>query len=219
MFVVIEGIDGAGKTTVAEALRARLASFSRVVKSSYPRYLETPQGNVISRYLTGEFGPPAHPYLHGLLYATDRFVTRKDLETKLVEYDHVVVDRYVSSNLAYLYAMAKPEEREEVIRHFVWLEYGEYAAVAPDAVFVLDVPTDIASRNRRKYRTNDDILESDQELIDKARSFYRNDLRRVHPESSRIVTLDCVRDGVLRSVEDIVDEIVTEMCKIESEHN
>src|SRR5436309_12852628 len=103
MLIAIEGIDGSGKGTQARRLIERLAaSGRRAALLSFPRYGETLFGRAIGEFLNGRFGTldQVHPFLASLLYAGDRFESRRLLAELLATHDVVVLDRYVASHLA-----------------------------------------------------------------------------------------------------------------------
>jgi dTMP kinase len=215
MFVVVEGIDGAGKGTVVrhvdKALTALKLSTAAV---GFPMYAGTTYGRLIGRYLNGEFGEMSHPYLHGTLYAVDRLEARGYLRDLIAHRDVVISDRYVSSNLCYSAVKAKPELRDEVARHFSMFEFFTLEASKPDLHVFLDMPVEFAVKNiakkeKRVYTDRpEDILEADHAFLSDVRKFYVEELNRYLPESVRTEVVECVQDGVLRSVEDISAEVV-----------
>lgn len=100
MFIVLEGLDGAGKSTQVQLLRRLLAD--RGVRSEYihfPRFDAPVYGDLIARFLRGEFGgvDEVNPYLVALLYAGDRAEAASQIRQWLSEGRAVVLDRYVLS--------------------------------------------------------------------------------------------------------------------------
>ena len=75
MLIVVEGLDGAGKSTQVKKLKSYLENlFGAVEYIHFPRYDSPVYGNLISLFLKGGFGPieAVHPKLVALLYAEDR---------------------------------------------------------------------------------------------------------------------------------------------------
>ena len=101
MFIVLEGLDGAGKSTQIRMLRQLLAE--RGVESEYvhfPRFDAPVYGELIARFLRGEFGGvnEVDPYLVALLFAGDRAAAGPQIRAWIAEGKAVVLDRYVYSN-------------------------------------------------------------------------------------------------------------------------
>jgi dTMP kinase len=219
MFVVIEGIDGSGKGTITKELQARLGQKMITRSISFPRYAETLYGQLIGRYLNGEFGTDTHPYLHGTLYAIDRFELRPYLQEMIRTADIVFSDRYIPSNLCYSAMKATPEERDAVVRHFVELEYDIFKMPVPDVIVFLDMPTKFAVQNIAKKAVRDytdkpaDLHEADESYLEQVRTFYASRLMEFHP-ATRFVVIPCVADGELLPIDVIVTQIMVELISV-----
>src|SRR3989338_8493628 len=103
--IVIEGIDGSGKTTQIELLKEYLASQGVPLEViSFPRYEENIYGRLIKRYLEGEFGSleKINPYLMACIFAGDRMLAKDQIEQWLSEGKIVIANRYVSSSKAHM---------------------------------------------------------------------------------------------------------------------
>jgi len=216
MFVVIEGIDGSGKGTVTKELQAVLSRKVIARSISFPRYAETLYGQLIGRYLNGEFGTNTHPYLHGTLYSIDRFEMRPYLQEMIRTSDIVISDRYIPSNLCYSAMKAAPEERDAVVRHFIELEYDIFKMPVPDIIIFLDVPTKFAVQNIAKKAARDytdkpaDLHEADTDYLEQVRAFYMSKMMEFHP-STQFVVIPCVADGELLPIDVIVKRIIVEL--------
>jgi dTMP kinase len=207
-FIVIEGIDGAGKGTqtdlLARAFEQRGIPF---VKFGFPRY-ESSFGRLIARFLNGEFGPlPAvDAHLSALLYAGDRFEAKSDLEAALNSGRTVVTDRYIASNLAHQAARVPAERRAEFTSWLRQLEYGIYGLPVEDLVIYLHVPAReghrlVGLKSARSYTAKSrDLQESDVLHLKGAANVY-DELA----QAPNWVTIECfdAESGKLRSPEEI----------------
>ena len=113
-FIVIEGIDGAGKGTHTRRLQSTLESSTQVSSLSFPGYDRTRFGKLVGEYLNGKYGNDLEkfPELIAILFGLDRFEQREKLLDQINTNHFVLCDRYCSSNVAYGCAKL-PEDRKE----------------------------------------------------------------------------------------------------------
>jgi len=164
MFLVaIEGVDGAGKTTQAELLRATVASAGIGVKlRSFPAY-DSFIGREIREMLRDS--APLDARSAALWFATDR---RQALEHDPLGAEVEICNRYTLSNAVYQSARA-PED--ETIYEWVLDLERELGIPAPDLTFVLDVtPALVAERTRARAEL--DAYERQRDLQDRVRARY-----------------------------------------------
>lgn len=160
MFIVLEGLDGAGKSTQIGLLRERFAQ--RGVESAYihfPRFDAPVYGELIARFLRGEFGSAdrVDPYLVALLFAGDRAEAALQIRQWLSEGKAVILDRYVYSNVGYQCAkLPAGEERRRLARWILDLEFGHNALPRPDLSLFLDVPFSFTERKLTAVREGAD---------------------------------------------------------------
>ena len=204
MFIVLEGVDGAGKSTQIANLRRMFDR--RGIPTEYvhfPRFDAPFFGELIARFLRGELGGvgDVDPYLVAMLYAGDRRdaapVIRRWLDAGRV----VIVDRYVYSNIGYQCAKVADEaEREKLRRWIVSLEYEYFSIPRPDVSIFLDVPFAFTRRKLSETRTGgdrdylhgcDDIHEASLELQRAVRDVYV--AAAVHDDDLHVV--DCSLAG------------------------
>ena len=118
MLIVMEGLDGAGKSTQVKKLKEYLAQrCGELEYIHFPRYDAPVYGDLISRFLRGDFGSneQVHPQLVALLFAEDRHGAAPAIRQALRDGKTVLLDRYVYSNIAYQCAKLKdPQERERL---------------------------------------------------------------------------------------------------------
>ena len=200
MLVVIEGLDGAGKSTQVKKLRIYLESlFGSLEYVHFPRYDAPVYGDLISRFLRGDFGSneSVHPQLVALLFAEDRHGAAPQMRKTLAAGGHILLDRYVYSNIAYQCAkLTDPVEAEE-LRDWVFnTEYGDFELPKPDLNIFLDVPIsfvesklklDRAGQDRDYLGGAQDIHEADIEFQKRVRAMY---IRQCELDS-RFIRIDC----------------------------
>ena len=208
--IVIEGTDGSGKSTQFKLLTRRLEqenhSFRQLV---FPQYSE-PSSALIRMYLGGEFGAsPAdvNAYAASAFYAVDRYASFKKVWGDWYNRGGLIVsDRYTTSNAVHQ-ASKEPEDRQEAFLHWLYdFEYSKLGLPAPDLVVYLDVPTDFteAMMRRREADTNTHADIHEQDLA------YLATCRRTGKMAADYygwTVIQCVREGKMRSIEDIHEEI------------
>lgn len=208
--IVIEGLDGSGKSTQIERLIDRLNEKNITFKQiKLPDY-ESDSSAVVKMYLNGEFGKnpdDVNAYAASAFYTVDRFANYK---TKWKEdYDNgvlILADRYTASN-AYHQATKLPEEEWDSF--FEWLSDFEYKKIGvpePDAVIYLDMPVEI-SQKMMTGRYNGD--ENKKDIHEKNIS-YLNKCRVAAKHAAAKLgwyLIDCSDGENPRSIESISSEI------------
>lgn len=200
MLVVLEGLDGAGKSTQVKRLRSYLESiYGTLEYIHFPRYDAPVYGDLISRFLRGDFGSNenVHPQLVALLFAEDRHGAAPGMKASLAEGRCVLLDRYVYSNIAYQCAKLSDKEEAETLREWIFnTEYGSFELPRPDLNIFLDVPIGFVESKLKSQRGGadrdylegaQDIHEADIEFQKKVRNIYRRQCE-IDPKFIRI---DC----------------------------
>ena len=160
MFIVLEGLDGAGKSTQIRMLQELFAR--RGVACRYlhfPRFDAPVFGDLIARFLRGELGTveAVDPYLVALLFAGDRGDAAAEIRQWLASGEAVVLDRYVYSNVAFQCAkLSSEDERRALKRWILDTEYGYYRLPRPDVSLFLDVPFSFTERKLTQAREGGD---------------------------------------------------------------
>lgn len=200
MLVVLEGLDGAGKSTQVKKLRTYLESLlGNLEYIHFPRYDAPVYGDLISRFLRGDFGSneAVHPQLVALLFAEDRHGAGPAMKAVLDQGGNILLDRYVYSNIAYQCAkLADPQEAEELRNWIFNTEYGDFELPKPDLNIFLDVPIGFVESKLRSQRGGEDrdylegaqdIHEADIQFQIRVRDIYRRQCE-LDPDFIRI---DC----------------------------
>ncbi|MDE7305128.1 MAG: thymidylate kinase [Alistipes sp.] len=160
MFIVLEGLDGAGKSTQIALLRELFAR--QGVESAYvhfPRFDAPVYGELIARFLRGELGgvDQVDPYLVALLFAGDRAEVAPRIREWLGQGKAVILDRYVYSNVGFQCAkLPQGEPRRRLARWILDLEFGHNDLPRPDLSLFLDVPFAFTERKLSAVREGDD---------------------------------------------------------------
>jgi dTMP kinase len=205
--IVIEGGDGTGKATQTKLLIEYFEKQRISYKTlSFPRY-ETFYGNLVKRFLSGEFGSidGVSPYLVALPYAFDRLSARDEIINWLTNGNIVLLDRYVGSSMAHQAAKVSSEQQLEVIDWIEQMEFRENKLPHPDLVIYLRVPWDFSRKliKQEQKELQDDIAEKSAEHQKRTQEVYE---RLVHEKGWTVI--DCVKEGKLRSKEDIHTELL-----------
>lgn len=147
--IVIDGLDGSGKTTQFEIIREKMSETRSVKAISFPDYGQ-PSSALVKMYLNGELSKSAdgvNAYAASSFYAVDRYASYKMFwEESYKNGDLVLASRYVSSNA--IHQMVKLPE-SDWDGYLEWLsdyEYGKLGLPAPDMVIFLDMPVEISQR-------------------------------------------------------------------------
>lgn len=160
MLIVLEGLDGAGKSTQVRMLKDYLASRQGGLEYiHFPRYDAPVYGELISRFLRGDFGDndSVHPQLVALLFAEDRHGAVPQIREALEAGKTVLLDRYVYSNIAYQCAKLADEAEADRLRKWIFTtEFSLFGEPKPDVNIFLDVPIDFVQSNLSKQREGED---------------------------------------------------------------
>lgn len=186
MLIVLEGLDGAGKSTQVRLFREYLGSVcSRLEYIHFPRYDAPVYGGLIGKYLRGGFGSlgSVHPQLVALLFAEDRRDAAAGIRQILREGGTVLLDRYVYSNIAYQCAKLPSDAEAEALREWINnTEYGQFGLPRPDLNLFLDVPIGFVEKSLASQRGGadrgylhgqQDIHEADIAFQRRVRDMYR----------------------------------------------
>ena len=208
--IVIEGTDGSGKSTQFKLLTQRLESENHTFqKLVFPQYSE-PSSALIRMYLGGEFGmnpSDVNAYAASSFYAVDRYASYKKVWGKWYEEGGLVVsDRYTTSNAVHQASKETGEKQQEFLKWLYDYEYNQLGLPAPDLVIYLDVPTDFTEMmmRRREADTNThaDIHEQDLQYLATCRR-----TGKAAAEYYGWTVIQCVKDGAMRTIEDIHEEL------------
>lgn len=159
-FVVIEGLDGSGKSTQLKLLREHLEKEGVSYKYlHFPRLEDGVYGALIARFLRGEMGPndQVDPYLVALIFAGDRAEASSMIRSWMEEGNLVIVDRYVYSNIAFQCAkLSGADERKRLRDWILDFEFRLNKLPEPDLNLLLHVPIEFTRQQLEKARAGED---------------------------------------------------------------
>ena len=163
LLIAVEGVDGAGKRTLCDGLRAAFETSHRSVASlSFPRYSHSVAADLAAEALHGQHGDlKSSVYGMAVLFALDRAAAREEIGHLRAAYDVLILDRYVASNAAYSAARLHENADGEVVNWVRRLEYERLHMPAPDWQVLLDVPPRLAAERARNREREDDARRRD----------------------------------------------------------
>ncbi len=218
--IVIEGLDGSGKSTQLELLNKRLLEMGIDCKSvSFPDY-DNPSSTLVKMYLNGDFGKKpgdVNAFAASVFYAVDRYASFKSAWGEYYNNGGTVVSgRYTTSNAIHQASKLNSSEWESFLSWLYDFEYNKIGIPKPDKVIFLDMPVEVSQKLLSKRYEGDnskkDIHESDTEYLEncrKAAVFTAN--------YSGWETIPCSENGEARSIEEISDDILKSVLDIYKE--
>lgn len=209
--IVIDGGANVGKATQADMLMNRLSNEGHLVgKLDFPRYNQNSVGHFIRECLDGDADKfsSLEPKIAAMVYAVDRFESKKQIEEWTAEGRIIIFDRYVCSNM--MNQGAKIEDGDAREEFFSWVEHLEYDIFGlprPDMTIYLDIPPE-DSQKLLEYIEDIGVTVVDpqdkdrlhQAKVSKCASYLAN-------TQNQWVTVQCVTGGLLRPRIDIHEDV------------
>ncbi len=224
MFIVLEGLDGAGKSTqiakITEMFRRRGVECEYL---HFPRFDAPVYGDLIARFLRGDLGSveQVNPYLVALLYAGDR----ANAKTLIREWQEagkvVIVDRYLYSNIGYQCAKMEAGKERNALREWILhTEYEEFGIPRPDLSLFLDVPFAFTERKLSEVREGEDraYLNGGKDIHEASLDLQRR-VREVYLETAEayddLAVVDCSsEEGSMATPEVIYERIMQHLAPL-----
>lgn len=225
--IVVEGTDCSGKETQTRLLVDRLNNENiKAKRISFPMY-DTPTGKIIGACLLGKpdmcnellksnhsFFPEGGGNLDSLaasaLYAADRRYNLPLIKKYLEEGYILLVDRYVTSNMAHRGGMI--EDKSERMKFYEKLEILEYDILElprPDMTLLLYLPYKYACELKKNRKELPDEVELDVNYLKRGEEAY---LELADIYDYEIV--DCVYNDKIRTIENINEEVYNKVKKL-----
>ncbi|HEY7961617.1 MAG TPA: dTMP kinase [Solirubrobacteraceae bacterium] len=201
--ITIEGLDGAGKSTLALSLARELRARAERVE-----LLREPGGVGLSERIRALVKDPALTVgarAEALLYAAARAQLVQERVAPLLEQGALVLlDRFVDSSLAYQGAA-----RGLGIERVAAINELATGGVTPDRTLLLRIDARTGRARQRERAQAPDRLEREQDAFFAAVAAAYEDLARAQPERIRVLDAERPAAAVLRAalaaVEDLLD--------------
>lgn len=161
-FIVIEGLDGSGKSTQTALLKQAVEVQGKSCEFiHFPRTNDESKlyGPMLKRFLKGELGAldEVDPYFVALLFAGDRKNAAQWINDQLDAGKWVIADRYVLSNIAFQGAKLSGKDRKRKLADWVLdLEFDHFELPIPDLTLFLHMPFSFTEANLTKQREGED---------------------------------------------------------------
>ena len=220
-FIVIEGLDGSGKSTQIELIKQYLTS--KQIKFEYIHFPTNDSpifGDMISRFLRGDFGrlEQVHPNLVALLFAGDRYNMANTIRDWQSSGSLVINDRYVYSNIGFQCAKLKNvDEADKLFKWILDLEFNYYKIPQPDLSIFLDVPFEFTKKKLTQVRNGADREYLEGKIdIHEANLVFQNNVRNVYlkavEKDANLMRIDCSdKEGNMLNAEHISSMIIKEI--------
>lgn len=209
--IVLDGLDGCGKTTQFELLRDRLIEMNVPMQAvSFPEY-DKPSAALVKMYLGGDFADSpdgVNAYAASSFYAVDRYASYKLYwEKAYTEGKLILASRYTTSNAIHQMGKLPKEQWDEYLSWLEEYEYGKLGLPKPDCVVFLSLPLEISQKLLSERYEGDeekkDIHEADLSYLEQCRKSAEYAAGKLGWH-----VIDCSENGRIRSIESIHSELL-----------
>ena len=212
--IIIEGTDCSGKETQAKrAIEVLKSKNIPVFEFAFPNY-SSPTGKIVGGPYLGKSSISDGWFIEGATnvdglvasayFAADRRYNINIIKKHLDKGEVVIVDRYVESNMAHQGGKIKDKSvRLKMYEKLDKLEFDIMELPRPDAVIFLYMPYEYASILKKSRKEAPDQHETSKEHLKQAEAAYL-ELTEIY----NYIKIDCVKDDVIRTIDDINREVV-----------
>lgn len=215
--IVIEGLDGSGKSTQLELLPENLRKSGIDCKTvSFPDYAN-PSSTLVKMYLAGDFGKKpddVNAFAASTFYCVDRYASYKSVWGEYYENGGTVIaGRYTTSNAVHQCSKLPENEWKDFLNWLYDFEYRKVGIPKPDKVIFLDMPIEVSQKLLSKRyegdNTKKDIHESDTEYLARCRK-----AAVFTAEYSNWDIIPCSENGEPRTIESIAEDVLKSVLEI-----
>ena len=215
--IVIEGLDGSGKSTQLELLKKNFKDAKIDCKAvSFPNYGK-PACACVEMYLNGDFGSKpddVNAFAASMFYTVDRYASFKmDWGKYYSDGGTVISGRYTTSNAVHQCSKLPECDWQEFLRWLYDFEYNKIGIPKPDKVIFLDMPIEVSQKLLTKRYAGDenkkDIHESDTEYLKKCRK-----AALFTAKYSNWEIIPCSQNGEPRTIEEISKDVLNSVLEV-----
>lgn len=208
--IVLEGLDGTGKSTQAQLLKQNLTALGKKVYNiSFPDY-ESKSSELVKMYLNGEFGQDANsvnPYAASTFFAIDRYASYQlKWKQAYLSEDFIIADRYTTSNIIHQMSKLSQNEWNGFVQWLYEFEYNKLKLPKPSLIIYLDLKLEISKKllEERKKEAIFDLHESNIEYLKSCKN-----IATYVVEHFGWKTVRCFKQNTLKTKSEIAQEVLT----------
>lgn len=208
--IVIEGLDGSGKSTQIEILLKRLENEGFNPFEIKLPYYGDESSTLVKMYLSGQFGSKpgdVNAYAASTFFSVDRYASFKKFWSRQYNEGRLILsDRYTTSNAVHQMTKLNKDMWDSYGEWLFDFEYNKLGIPAPDCVIFLDMPVDVSQKLMTKRYEGDenkkDVHERDVEYLN---SCYKAALYASEKFGWHVIK--CSENGEPRSIREISEDI------------
>lgn len=202
-FIVIEGVDGCGKSTQLSLLtRSFEEKGIQCQFIHFPRLNQGIYGTMVAEFLRGEYGSidQVHPKLVALLFANDRMEHINTIRQWLEAGQVVLADRFVYSNIAYQCAKLNNDDEKKRLKEWILeYEFTHNQLPQPDCSFFLNVPFEAVKKTLTTDRSGEDrdYLNGQKDIHEASMDFQQrvyDEYKKLLSEQDKFIDIQCFDD-------------------------
>lgn len=210
--IVLDGTDGSGKATQTRLLVSRLKKNKISVRTlDFPQYYNNFFGKFIGECQAGKHGDFLNidPKIASVLYAADRFESKKKIDDWLRKGYVVILDRYTSS--AQMHQGGKITNIKKRKEFFKWLEemeFGVFGIPKPDAIIYLDLSIDIvwSLLSEKTAKSKKQYVDGGVDMVEKDKKYLLNAQKsalKIIEDNNKWYKIECAPKKKMKSREEI----------------
>lgn len=221
--IVLDGTDGSGKATQVKLLATRLRKEGLTVKLlDFPEYYKNFFGKFIGHCLSEQYynWTNIHPKIASISYAADRWESSEKIRNWLKKGYVVLANRYASANQIHQGGkISNSKKRAGFIKWLDKMEYEVFKIPRPDVIFYLNVPMNIILKliKERHKKTPRAYLGKRKDIVEGNIPYLENSHKAalwLAKTQKNWIKIECAKDGILESRENIHEKIYEKVKKI-----